>query len=71
MRVYWLRPYDVPFDQCYPDGITRVVREAQRYDQQELGKTFQLNNGPTADSCPEPRRTAQVALDGPLWTISR
>lgn len=44
VRVHWLRPYDVPFDQRHPDGITRVVREAQRYYRQELGKTFQLNN---------------------------
>lgn len=44
VRVYWLRPYDVPDDTRYPDGIARVMREAQRYYKQELGKTFQLNN---------------------------
>lgn len=44
VRVYWLRPYDVPHDTRYPDGIARVMREAQRYYQQELGKTFQLND---------------------------
>jgi hypothetical protein len=44
VRVYWLRPYDVPHDQRYPDGIARVMREAQRYYKQELGKTFQLND---------------------------
>ncbi|MEU3782942.1 RICIN domain-containing protein [Streptomyces sp900129855] len=44
VRVYWLKPSDVPFDQRYPDGIAAVMREAQRYYQQELGKTFKLNN---------------------------
>jgi len=44
VRVYWLRPYDVQYDQRYPDGIAKVVREAQRYYKQELGKTFQLNS---------------------------
>ncbi|MDH6623085.1 hypothetical protein M2271_000872 [Streptomyces sp. LBL] len=44
VRVYWLKPSDVPFDQRYPDGIANVMREAQRYYKQELGKTFTLNN---------------------------
>ncbi|MER6415030.1 RICIN domain-containing protein [Streptomyces humidus] len=44
VRVYWLKPSDVPFDQRYPDGIAKVMREAQRYYQQELGKTFKLND---------------------------
>ncbi len=44
VRVFWLRPTDVPYDQRYPDGIANVVREAQRYYKQELGKTFTLNN---------------------------
>lgn len=43
VRVWLLRPSDVPFDQRYPDGIAGVMREAQRYYQQELGKTFRLN----------------------------
>ncbi|MFI5877135.1 RICIN domain-containing protein [Streptomyces sp. NPDC051445] len=43
VRVYWLKPSDVAFDQRYPDGIAKVIREAQRYYQQELGKTFKLN----------------------------
>lgn len=43
VRVWLLRPSDVPFDQRYPDGIAAVMREAQRYYQQELGKTFRLN----------------------------
>ncbi|KRD20925.1 MULTISPECIES: RICIN domain-containing protein [unclassified Streptomyces] len=43
VRVYWLKPSDVPFDQRYPDGIAKVMREAQRYYRQELGKTFKLN----------------------------
>ncbi|MER6788067.1 RICIN domain-containing protein [Streptomyces sp. NPDC000658] len=44
VRVYWLKPSDVPFDQRYPDGIATVMREAQRYYRQELGKTFKLND---------------------------
>jgi hypothetical protein len=44
VRVWLLRPSDVPFDQRYPDGIAGVMREAQRYYQQELGKTFRLND---------------------------
>jgi hypothetical protein len=43
VRVLWLRPSDVPFDQRYPDGIGRVVVEAQKYYRQELGRTFTLN----------------------------
>jgi hypothetical protein len=43
IRVYWLRPSDVPYDQRYPDGIAGVLREAQRYYRAELGKTFTLN----------------------------
>lgn len=44
VRVYWLKPSDVAFDQRYPDGIANVMREAQRYYKQELGKTFTLND---------------------------
>ncbi|MEU5029586.1 MULTISPECIES: hypothetical protein [Streptomyces] len=44
VRVFWLKPTDVAFDQRYPDGITNVMKEAQRYYRQELGKTFTLNN---------------------------
>ena len=44
VRVFWLKPTDVAYDQRYPDGITGVVREAQRYYKQELGKTFTLNS---------------------------
>ncbi|GIF23896.1 hypothetical protein BJ973_004509 [Actinoplanes tereljensis] len=44
VRVFWLKPTDVAYDQRYPDGIAAVVREAQRYYKQELGKTFKLNN---------------------------
>jgi len=44
VRVWLLRPSDVPFDQRYPDGIAGVMREAQRYYQQELGRTFRLND---------------------------
>jgi hypothetical protein len=44
VRAYWLRPTDVPYDQRYVDGIAGVMREAQRYYRQELGKTFTLND---------------------------
>jgi len=44
IRIYWLKPTDVAYDQRYPDGIANVMREAQRYYRQELGKTFTLNN---------------------------
>lgn len=43
VRVFWLRPSDVPYDPRWPDGIANVMREAQRYYKQELGKTFTLN----------------------------
>ncbi|GAA2657789.1 cellulose-binding domain-containing protein [Paractinoplanes durhamensis] len=43
VRVFWLKPTDVAFDQRYPDGIAAVMREAQRYYKQEIGKTFTLN----------------------------
>jgi hypothetical protein len=43
IRVFWLRPSDVPFDQRFPDGIGKTMVEAQRYYMQELGKTFRLN----------------------------
>jgi hypothetical protein len=48
VRVFWLRPTDVAFDQRYPDGITAVMQESQRYYRQELGATFTLNN-PTVE----------------------
>jgi hypothetical protein len=44
VRVFWLKPTDVPFDQAYPDGIAGVLQEAQRYYGQELGVTFTLND---------------------------
>jgi hypothetical protein len=44
VRVYWLKPTDVAYDQRYPDGIANVMREAQRYYRQELGRTFRLND---------------------------
>jgi hypothetical protein len=43
VRVFWLKPSDVAYDQRWPDGIANVMREAQRYYKQELGKTFTLN----------------------------
>ncbi len=44
VRVFWLKPSDVPYDRRYPDGIASVMREAQRFFKQELGKTFTLND---------------------------
>jgi cellulose binding protein with CBM2 domain len=44
VRVFWLKPTDVAFDQRYPDGIAAVMREAQSYYKQEFGKTFTLNS---------------------------
>jgi len=44
VRVYWLKPTDKAFDQRYPDGITSVMKEAQRFFQAQLGKTITLNN---------------------------
>ncbi|WP_433187357.1 cellulose-binding domain-containing protein [Actinoallomurus sp. CA-150999] len=44
VRVFWLKPSDVAYDQRYPDGITKVLQEAQRFFKQQLGKTFTLNN---------------------------
>ncbi|MFF7655030.1 hypothetical protein ACFZCY_35215 [Streptomyces sp. NPDC007983] len=43
VRVFWLRPRNVTYDQRYPDGISNVLKEAQRYYRQELGRTFKLN----------------------------
>jgi hypothetical protein len=44
MRVFYLRPTDVPFDQRYPDGITNVMHDAQDFFQAQLGETFRLND---------------------------
>jgi Cellulose binding domain len=44
VRVFWIKPTDKAFDQRYVDGIAAVMREAQRFYQQQLGKTFTLNN---------------------------
>ncbi|NUP46741.1 MAG: hypothetical protein HOW97_05425 [Catenulispora sp.] len=44
VRVFWLKPTDVAYDQAYPDGIAGVMREAQRFYKQQLGKTFTLNS---------------------------
>ncbi|SMD25270.1 hypothetical protein [Kibdelosporangium aridum] len=63
MRVYWLRPNDVPYDQRYPDGIARVMAEAQQYYKQklnrwyggmvhELGHTFGLPDSSYTDGTP-------------------
>ncbi|HST81201.1 MAG TPA: cellulose-binding domain-containing protein [Kineosporiaceae bacterium] len=43
VRVFWIRPTDKAFDQRYPDGIANVMREAQSFFKQQLGKTFKLN----------------------------
>lgn len=44
VRVFWLIPSDVAYDQKIYDGMGNVMLEAQRYYQQELGKSFKLNN---------------------------
>lgn len=44
VRVFWLRPTDVPDDKAYPDGIANVMLESQRFFKRELGKTFTLND---------------------------
>ncbi|GIE99429.1 cellulose binding domain-containing protein [Paractinoplanes rishiriensis] len=44
VRVFWLKPTDVAFDQRYPDGIGNVMLESQRFFRQQLGKTFTLNS---------------------------
>ncbi len=44
VRVFYLKPSDVAFDQRYPDGIASVMQEAQRFFKQQLGKTFTLNS---------------------------
>ncbi|RSM74119.1 cellulose-binding protein [Actinoplanes sp. ATCC 53533] len=48
VRVFWLKPTDVAYDQRYPDGIAGVMREAQSFFRQQLGKTFTLN-GPVVE----------------------
>lgn len=50
VRVFWLRPYDVPYDQKVVDGLNKVMLEAQRYYKKELGKTFKLNS-PIVEVC--------------------
>ncbi|MDX3387471.1 hypothetical protein PV682_39415 [Streptomyces niveiscabiei] len=44
VRVFWLKPSDVANDSRYPNGITSVMQEAQRFYRQELGVTFRLNS---------------------------
>jgi hypothetical protein len=44
IRVFYLHPADVPFEQRYPDGIGNVMLEAQAFFQEQLGKTFRLND---------------------------
>ncbi len=43
VRVFYLRPTDVAFDQKFPDGIGNVMLETQAFFKQQLGKTFKLN----------------------------
>ena len=50
VRVFWLKPSDVPYEQSVVDGIADVMRESQAYYLQELGKTFRLNN-PIVEVC--------------------
>lgn len=44
IRVFYLLPNDVAFDQRYPDGIGNVMLEAQAFFKEKLGKTFRLND---------------------------
>jgi hypothetical protein len=44
VRVFWLKPSDVAYDQAYPDGIAAVMLEVQEYYRLELGVTFALNS---------------------------
>jgi hypothetical protein len=44
VRVFWLKPTDVAYDQRYPNGIADVMRESQRFYKQQLGKTFTLSS---------------------------
>lgn len=44
LRVFYVVPTDVTFDQRIPDGIAEVVLEAQRYYKEELGVTFTVND---------------------------
>ncbi len=48
VRVFWLKPNDKAYDPAYPNGITSVMLEAQRFFKQQLGKTFTLND-PTVE----------------------
>jgi hypothetical protein len=50
VRVFWLKPSDMAYDQKIVDGIANVMKEAQRFYFQELGKTFHLNN-PIVEVC--------------------
>ncbi|MCL6589269.1 MAG: cellulose-binding domain-containing protein [Firmicutes bacterium] len=50
VRVFWLKPSDVAYDQKIVDGIANVMKEAQRFYFQELGVTFRLNN-PIVEVC--------------------
>lgn len=44
VRVFYLYPSDVRLDQRYPDGIGKVMLDAQAFFKKSLGKTFVLNN---------------------------
>jgi len=44
VRVFYLYPNDVPFDPAYPEGIANVMRDAQSFFKDSLGKTFVLND---------------------------
>lgn len=44
VRVFWLKPTDVAFNQSYPNGIASVMVEAQRFYESQLGKTFMLSS---------------------------
>lgn len=42
--MFYLYPSDVTFEQRYPDGIASVMRDAQAFFEQKLGKTFVLDD---------------------------
>jgi hypothetical protein len=44
VRVFYLYPSDVTFDPKYPDGIAKVMVDAQAFFKKSLGKTFSLND---------------------------
>ncbi len=67
VRVFWLRPNDVPYNQAVVDGIANVMKESQRYYFQELGQTFHLNN-PIVEVCVGDHNRAWYETDTSITT---